>query len=149
MLFVAGCESGYAKSPQQSKVAQQQTQTPPQAIQAPQRQRMTPVEVPLESLPPEKRELERKRRAWANEALLDPSKATLRAAGICKVKMETTLGDVIIDVKREFAANSVDRCYNLVLMNFYDDCQFYSVAAGGAVEFGSHGDPNVSAAWRG
>lgn len=145
-LGVVGCDSGDAKSPnaQQSPIdpVTEQVESSPIASMAP------AEEVPLESLPPEKRELERKRRAWAKVALLDPSKATLRAAGIFKVKMETTLGDVIIEVKREYAPNSIDRFYNLVLMGFYDNCQFYRVRLGGYAEFGIHPDPDVSAKWR-
>ena len=134
MIAGSGCDSGATNA----------SNTPVEPVPI----RPKPAEAPLASLSPEARELERKRQAWAKVALYDPSKATLRAAGLFKVKMETSLGDVILEVQREYAPMSVDRFYNLVLMGFYDECRFHRVIAGGFVEFGIHPDPQVSEKWK-
>ena len=41
-----------------------------------------------------------------------------------------------------------DRFYNLVKSGFFDDARFFRVISGFMVQFGIHGDPKISAAWR-
>jgi homoserine O-acetyltransferase len=37
-----------------------------------------------------------------------------RAPDVCKVKLETTEGDIVIEMRREWSPLGVDRFYNLV-----------------------------------
>src|SRR4051794_29210122 len=65
-----------------------------------------------------------------------------------EAKFETTAGDFVIEVHRDWAPNGADRFYNLVSSGYYDGCKFFRVIKGFMVQFGIHGDPKVSAKWR-
>jgi homoserine O-acetyltransferase len=82
--------------------------------------------------------------------LLDPSDASwrTRAPETFSARFETTRGVFIVDVVRAWAPQSADRFYNLVRNGFYDECRFTRVLTGYIVQFGLHGSPEVSAAWR-
>ena len=84
-----------------------------------------------------------------NPALLDPSKATEEAPAQFAVKFETTQGDIIIDVTREWAPHGADRFYNLVKIGFYDNTAMFRVINGFMAQMGLHGDPAVNTVWRG
>jgi peptidyl-prolyl cis-trans isomerase A (cyclophilin A) len=81
-------------------------------------------------------------------ALMDPSTATATAPPVYKVKVATTKGDFTIEVHRDWAPNAADRFYNLVKAGFFTDLAFFRVVKGFMVQFGIHGDPKVSRAWR-
>jgi peptidyl-prolyl cis-trans isomerase A (cyclophilin A) len=81
-------------------------------------------------------------------ALLDPAGATAKAPETFTVKLETTQGDVLIDVTRAWSPNGADRFYNLVKIGYYDDTAFFRVIGGFMAQVGIHGDPRVNAAWR-
>ncbi|MCO4770239.1 MAG: peptidylprolyl isomerase [Deltaproteobacteria bacterium] len=82
-------------------------------------------------------------------ALLDPSKATEQAPAKYTVKFETTKGDILIDVTREWSPNGADRFYNLVKIGYYDnDIAMFRVISGFMAQFGIHGDPAVNTVWR-
>lgn len=80
-------------------------------------------------------------------ALLDPSLATERAPDAFRVKLETTAGEIVILVNREWAPNGADRFYNLVKIGFYDGAVFYRVIPGFMAQCGFNPDPAVSRAW--
>ncbi len=63
------------------------------------------------------------------------------------VKFNTTRGDVIIEVHRDWSPYGADRFYELVKSGFFDGCKFFRVA-GFVVQFGLSGDPHVNAKWR-
>jgi peptidyl-prolyl cis-trans isomerase A (cyclophilin A) len=63
------------------------------------------------------------------------------------VKFETTKGDFVIEVIRDWAPRGADRVYNLVQIAFYKDIALHRVVEDFVVQFGIHGDPQVSAAW--
>jgi peptidyl-prolyl cis-trans isomerase A (cyclophilin A) len=63
------------------------------------------------------------------------------------VKLETTKGDVYVEVHRAWSPYGADRFYELVKSGFYDQCKFFRVA-GFVVQFGISGDPHLSAKWR-
>ena len=65
-----------------------------------------------------------------------------------QAKFETTAGDFVIEVKREWSPNGADRFYQLVSSGLYDDCKFFRVVPGFMVQFGINGDPKVAAKWR-
>ena len=85
--------------------------------------------------------------AEANPALLDPKLAVEKAPGVYKVKMETTAGDFVIEVHRDWAPNGADRFYNLVKIGYFTNAAFFRVIAGFMAQAGFPGDPAVSRAW--
>jgi peptidyl-prolyl cis-trans isomerase A (cyclophilin A) len=72
----------------------------------------------------------------------DPAPPTFR------VRFETTAGDFVIEVQREWAPRGADRFHELVRSGYYDGVRFFRVLAGFMAQFGVHGDPRVSARWR-
>jgi peptidyl-prolyl cis-trans isomerase A (cyclophilin A) len=73
---------------------------------------------------------------------------TQTAPATFKVKFATSEGDFVVESQREWAPLGVDRFYNLVKNGFYDGACFFRVISGFMAQFGIHGDPKVSAAWR-
>jgi peptidyl-prolyl cis-trans isomerase A (cyclophilin A) len=80
-------------------------------------------------------------------ALLQPALATEKAPDTYKVKLETTKGEVVIEVTRAWAPNGADRFFNLVKIGYYDGTVFFRVIDGFMAQVGMHGDPAVQAAW--
>jgi len=78
----------------------------------------------------------------------DPSKLTAKSPESFKVKFETTKGSFTVEVTRSLAPNGADRFYNLVRSGYFKDLAFFRVITGFMCQFGIHGDPKVSAAWR-
>ena len=81
--------------------------------------------------------------------LLTPDSLTATAPDLFQARFETSKGDFVIQVHREWSPNGADRFYNLVANGFYDDVRFFRVISGFMAQFGIHGDPEVAAAWRG
>jgi cyclophilin family peptidyl-prolyl cis-trans isomerase len=65
-----------------------------------------------------------------------------------EVHFETTQGDFVMEVVREWAPIGADRFYNLARHGYYDGVRFFRVLPGFVVQFGISGDPAISAAWR-
>lgn len=65
-----------------------------------------------------------------------------------RVKLETTKGDVVIEVTREWAPIGADRIYEAVKAGFYDECRFFRVVPNFMVQLGINGDPKVQSKWR-
>ena len=82
-----------------------------------------------------------------NPALLDPSLAAATAPDIFRVKMETTAGDFVIEVHRDWAPRGADRFYNLVKIGYFNDTAFYRVIKGFMAQVGMNGDPKVTQVW--
>jgi peptidyl-prolyl cis-trans isomerase A (cyclophilin A) len=80
--------------------------------------------------------------------LKDPIKLTEKAPATFKVKFETTKGDFVVEVTREWAPNGADRFYNLVKNGWYDDVRFFRVIEGFMAQFGISGDPALNTVWR-
>ena len=85
--------------------------------------------------------------AKPNPALLDASLAAEKAPDLYQVKMETTAGDFIVEVHREWAPRGADRFYNLVKIGYFNDVAFFRVLTGFMAQAGMHGDPAVSGVW--
>ncbi len=81
-------------------------------------------------------------------ALSNPAALTEKAPATYKVRFDTSKGAVVIEVNRDWAPNGADRFYNLVKNGFYDDARFFRVIPRFMVQFGIHGDPALSPAWR-
>jgi len=78
----------------------------------------------------------------------DPSKLTEKAPETFKAQFDTTKGKFVVEVTRSLAPNGADRFYNLVRSGYFTDVAFFRVIPGFMCQFGIHGDPAVSAAWR-
>src|SRR5207247_2575413 len=78
----------------------------------------------------------------------NPSKLTAKAPESFKVKFETSKGVFTVEVTRSLAPNGADRFYNLVRSGYFSGVEFFLVIPAFMCQFGVHGDPKVSAAWR-
>src|SRR5688572_336218 len=78
----------------------------------------------------------------------DPAQATARAPESFRARFRTTKGDFVVEARRSWAPNGVDRFYNLVRLGFYDGASFFRAIDGFMVQFGIHSRPEVSARWR-
>ncbi len=71
-----------------------------------------------------------------------------------QVKFETTKGDFVVEVHRDWSPHGAARFFELVKTGFYDDCRFFRVIRRPVeqndfmVQWGIHGDPNVMSKWR-
>jgi cyclophilin family peptidyl-prolyl cis-trans isomerase len=73
---------------------------------------------------------------------------TRQAPSLFRVRMETTKGPMLIEVRRAWAPHGADRFFNLVRGGYYDDTRFFRVVKGQWAQFGINGDPKISAIWR-
>lgn len=80
-------------------------------------------------------------------ALLDPSLAKERAPDVYKVRLETTKGSVLLELRRAWSPEGADRFYNLVKAGFFERVAFFRAIDNFMVQFGMHGDPKVQQAW--
>ncbi|MCI0534209.1 MAG: peptidylprolyl isomerase [Verrucomicrobiales bacterium] len=78
----------------------------------------------------------------------NPSKLTEKAPDSFKAQFDTTKGKFTVEVTRSLAPNGADRFYNLVRSGYFKDIALFRVIPGFMCQFGIHGDPKVSAAWR-
>src|ERR1041384_1512544 len=78
----------------------------------------------------------------------DPDKLTEKSPETFKVKFETTKGTFTVEVTRSLSPQGADRFYNLARSGYFKDIAFFRVIPGFMCQFGIHGDPKVSAAWR-
>jgi peptidyl-prolyl cis-trans isomerase A (cyclophilin A) len=71
-----------------------------------------------------------------------------RAPDIFNVRFETSKGDIVIEVHRNWAPHGADRFYNLVCGGYYDEARFFRVIQGRWAQFGINGDPQIANRWR-
>jgi peptidyl-prolyl cis-trans isomerase A (cyclophilin A) len=83
-----------------------------------------------------------------NPALLDPTLGGEQAPEEFRVEFDTTKGKLIIEVHRAWAPAGADRFYSLVKIGFFQDIGFFRVIPNFMAQFGIHGDPAVTKAWR-
>jgi peptidyl-prolyl cis-trans isomerase A (cyclophilin A) len=83
-----------------------------------------------------------------NAALKTPAALKDKAPETYKVDFDTSKGKYVVEVTRAWSPNGADRFYNLVKNGYYNDTRFFRVVPGFMVQFGIHGDPSISAAWR-
>jgi peptidyl-prolyl cis-trans isomerase A (cyclophilin A) len=123
--------------------AQEATQAPAEPVKT-----ATPVAQAQAAAPPPAAEPAAEALPEPPAQLLDPSAATEQAPDAFTVKLETTQGDVLIDVTRAWSPHGADRFYNLVKLGYYDDTAFFRVIGGFMAQVGIHGHPQVNEAWR-
>ncbi len=78
----------------------------------------------------------------------EPAKTDGQAPDVYKVKFETSGGDFVVEVNREWAPVGADRFHELVTKGFFNECRFFRVVPGFMVQFGINGDPAVQKEWR-
>jgi cyclophilin family peptidyl-prolyl cis-trans isomerase len=78
----------------------------------------------------------------------DASEMNRRAPDLFDVLLETSKGQIVIEVHRDWSPRGADRFYNLVRAGYYDDVRFSRVIQGKWAQFGVNGDPKISNAWR-
>jgi len=83
-------------------------------------------------------------------AALSGARAQDRAAGpaVYSVRLETSKGNIDIEVHREWAPIGADRFRELVAGGYFDDNRFFRVVEGRWAQFGINGAPAVASAWR-
>ena len=82
------------------------------------------------------------------QTLRNPGTLREQAPATYKVMFETSGGDFVVEVTRDWAPLGADRFYNLVKHGFYDDARFFRVISNFMIQFGINGNQNLSALWR-
>jgi peptidyl-prolyl cis-trans isomerase A (cyclophilin A) len=80
--------------------------------------------------------------------LKNPAALKEQAPATFKALFETSAGNFVVEVHRDWAPKGADRFYNLVKNGFFDNCRFFRVVPNFMVQFGINGDPTVQSAWR-
>ena len=86
----------------------------------------------------------------SNRALLRPDSPEMnrRAPEVARVRLETTRGIILLEMRRAWAPHGVDRFYNLVRHGYYDHAAVFRIRAGLWAQFGINGDPKIAQLWR-
>ena len=85
------------------------------------------------------------------ERLLNPADPAFSqpAPARALVRLDTTAGEVVIEVIREWAPRGADRFVNLARHGYYDNSPVFRIRPGTWAQFGIATDPQVAQAWRG
>jgi len=78
--------------------------------------------------------------------LLPPQDA--KAPAEFKVRLDTSKGDIVLKITRDWAPKGADRFHALVKAGYYDDCRFYRVLPKYIAQFGISGTPATAAKWK-
>jgi peptidyl-prolyl cis-trans isomerase A (cyclophilin A) len=73
---------------------------------------------------------------------------TAKAPDVFKVKFDTTKGDIVLEIHRDWAPLGADRFYELVQAKFFDGERFFRLVKNFIVQFGLNGDPAVNSKWK-
>jgi len=86
----------------------------------------------------------------SDSPLLNPDAPAMNATAPAafKVKLETTKGDVMIEIERAWSPCGVDRFFNLVRAGYYNDMRITRVVAPKWAQFGINGDAKIAKLWR-
>jgi peptidyl-prolyl cis-trans isomerase A (cyclophilin A) len=80
--------------------------------------------------------------------LKDPAMANLVAPETYRVKFETTKGNFVVEVTRDWSPNGADRFYNLVDIGYFENIAIFRAIKGFMFQFGIHGNPAINEIWR-
>jgi peptidyl-prolyl cis-trans isomerase A (cyclophilin A) len=64
------------------------------------------------------------------------------------VRLDTSKGDILLEIHRDWAPHGADRFYDLVRAGYFDQSRFFRVISGKWAQFGINGDPKISKLWR-
>jgi peptidyl-prolyl cis-trans isomerase A (cyclophilin A) len=78
----------------------------------------------------------------------EPAASPEHAPDTYKAGFDTSKGEFVLTVNRQWAPIGADRFYTLVKSGFYDGARFFRVLPGFVVQFGIAADPAVTAKWR-
>lgn len=92
--------------------------------------------------------VDEKARGRVGLLLVDADKSSITAPPTFRAKFETSKGNFVVEVNRDWAPHGADRFYYLVRNGFFDDTRFFRVMDNFMVQFGLSGDPKVSTVWR-
>lgn len=80
------------------------------------------------------------------KAAAPPEKAPL--PDVYKVKLDTSKGDIVVEVNKEWSPRAAGRFFELVQAGAYDGSRFHRVIRGFVAQFGIHADPRQGQLWR-
>jgi cyclophilin family peptidyl-prolyl cis-trans isomerase len=82
--------------------------------------------------------------------LLNPKAPELNehAPETFRARFETTRGDIVLEIHRDWSPHGADRFYNLVRGGYFDDSRFFRIRKDTWVQFGVASDPKIAQAWR-
>ncbi len=89
---------------------------------------------------------EAKKEEPKKEAVAPPKQE--QAPDVFKIHLDTSKGEVVIEMHRDWAPIGVDHLYNLVKLGFYDGDYFFRYIRRFIVQFGINGDPKINNTWR-
>lgn len=69
------------------------------------------------------------------------------APAVYKVKLETSKGDIVVEVHKEWAPRAADRFWELVAARYYDEARFYRVVRNFIAQFGIHRNAEQNRLW--
>jgi homoserine O-acetyltransferase len=70
------------------------------------------------------------------------------APAVYHVLMETSKGNMLLEVRREWSPHGADRFYHLVRGGYYNNIRVFRIRARTWAQFGISGDPRFAQAWR-
>ena len=70
------------------------------------------------------------------------------APEVCRVRLATSQGPIVLEMRRAWAPHGADRFYTLVRAGFFDGARFFRFRARTWAQFGIPADPAVAQAWR-
>ncbi len=80
-------------------------------------------------------------------SLNQPASLNLTSPAVYQVKFDSTAGDFLVEVHRDWAPLGADRFYNLVKFGYYNGASFFRVVRGFVIQFGLSSDPQLSQIW--
>ena len=83
----------------------------------------------------------------ASASAANPALLKAKAPDVFKAQFNTTKGDFVVEVHRDWAPIGADRFYNMVKSGFFTDVYFFRVHPKFMVQFGISGNPKIAAAW--
>ena len=85
--------------------------------------------------------------AGPRPSLLNPASLKATAPAVFKARFTTTVGDIVVEVHRDWAPLGADRFYNLVKYGYFTNASFFRVVPGFVVQFGLNADPALNKVW--